>query len=86
MYLYADSISNLPKAGAGITASTQNPYFPASNILGSSLACATWRSLTENTGTETLSIDLNGTQVAANFPNGIDVLIDYLEELHEDRA
>ena len=77
MYFYARSISNLPLSGAGITASTQNPYFPVSNILGSPLACATWRSLTENTGTETLSIDLNGTQVVANFPNGIDVLIDY---------
>ena len=77
MYLYADSISNLPKAGAGITTSTQNPYFPVSNILGSSLACATWRSLTENTGSEFLRFDLNGTQIPANFPNGIDVLIDY---------
>ena len=77
MYIYADSISNLAKSGAGITASSSNPYFPVANICGNPLACKTWRSLTQNAATETLSIDLGGTVTGAQYPSGLDLLADY---------
>ncbi len=80
MKWYSDAYSNLAKVGTGITATSSDPYFPVANINGSPLACDVWRSAASGAGSggtsEYLTIDLGGGYVAADYPNGLDLLID----------
>lgn len=80
MKWYSDGYSNLAKDGTGITASSSSPYFPVANINGSALACDVWRSAATGAGSggtsEYLTIDLGGGYVLADYPDGLDLLVD----------
>ena len=74
MYIYFPP-ANLINQGSGIIASSNNYQFPVSLIYQSHLACDVWRSAVGN-ATETLTIDLGGSWKAADYPNGLDILVD----------
>jgi hypothetical protein len=65
--------NNLVLTGGGISPSSQNTYFPAANIKHH-LACDVWRAQPGNSY-DSLTVDLGGAKLAADFPLGLDVLI-----------